>query len=199
MIASLNGLLITKQPTSILLEVGGVGYEVCIPLSTYDRLPGTGAPCRLLVSHVVREDDELLFGFATAEEKQAFNLLLGVGGIGPKTALSVLSGLTVRELKAAIAAGDSKRLSAVHGIGRKTAERLIVELRDKIDPAEALAVKEPAGATPAAAAVLRDSMMGLTALGFAQEQARKMLQGALDAGCPTDDAEALIKRALAGR
>ncbi len=199
MIVSLHGTLASKQPSAVVVEAGGVGYEVLIPLSTYDRLPATGAECRLQISHIVREDDELLFGFNTAEEKQAFGLLMAVSGIGPKLALCVLSGLNVGDLKRCVAEGDIKRLSSVRGIGRKTAERIVVELRDKIDPVEAMALRPVAGAPPAAESVLRDSLLGLTALGYPQDQARKMLQAALDSGADAGNAESLVKHALSGR
>jgi len=199
MIAFLNGTLVEKQPTSVVLDVNGVGYAILIPLSTYDRLPATGQPCRLLTHHHMREDGQLLCGFASPDEKQMFELLLGISGIGPKLALSVLSGLTVFELRAAIAGNDIKRISSVKGVGRKTAERLVVELRDKIDPAEAFVSKAMAAGDTAGATVLRDTVLALTALGFQQDQAKKMLQAALDAGAHANDAEALLKRALSGR
>ena len=199
MIAMLRGLLADKQPSRLVLDVGGVGYEVLIPLSTYDRLPAPGGECRLLVSHIVREDDELLFGFATVEEKQLFNLLMTISGIGPKLALCVLSGLTVAEFKRCVAEGDIKRLSSVHGIGRKTAERIVVELRDKIDPVEALAFRTPAGAPSAPEAVIRDTLLALGQLGYAPESARKMLQAAIDGGADASTSETLLKRVLSGR
>ena len=125
MIAMLHGTLFSKQPSEVLIEVSGIGYEVLVPLSTYDRMPTTGGECRLLIAHIVREDDELLFGFATPEERQAFRLLLTIGGIGPRLALCILSGLTVAELKRCVAEGDVKRLSSVKGIGRKTANVIL--------------------------------------------------------------------------
>jgi len=199
MIAMLRGLLVAKQPSEVLLDVGGIGYEVLIPLSTYDRLPAPGGECRLWVSHIVREDDELLFGFATDEEKKLFKLLLTISGVGPKLALCVLSGLSGSEFKRCVAEGDVKRLSSVHGIGRKTAERMVVELRDRIDPVEAMALRMPAGSPPSAEAVMRDTLLALGQLGFSQEAARKMVQGALDSGADGSNPEALLKRALAGR
>lgn len=199
MIAFLNGTLADKQPTSVVLDVHGVGYAVLIPLSTYDRLPATGEACRLLIHHHMREDGQLLCGFASVEEKRMFELLLGISGVGPKVALSVLSGLSVAELRAAIAEGNLKRLGSIRGIGKKTAERLVVELRDKIDPAEALAGRAAAAGDAAGAAALRDTVLALTALGFPQDQARKMVQAALDAGAEAADAEALLRMALASR
>ena len=195
MIAFLNGILDRKQPTSVVLDVQGVGYAALIPLSTYDRLPATGETCRLLIHHHIREDGQLLCGFATEEERRMFELLIGISGIGPKLALGVLSGLSVAELRAAIAEGNCKRLSAVRGIGKKTAERLVVELRDKIDPVEALAGRAAAGGN----ATLRDTVLALAALGFPQDQARKMVQAALDSGADASDTEALLKLALGSR
>jgi holliday junction DNA helicase RuvA len=199
MIAMLHGLLFDKQPSKVVLEVSGVGYEVFIPLSTYDRLPAPGGACRLLVSHVVREDDELLFGFATAEEKEIFNLLLTISGVGPKLALCMLSGLTIAEFKRCVVEGDVKRLSSVHGIGRKTAERMVVELRDKIDPVEALSLRPAAGAPPAAETVIRDTLLALGQLGYSQDAARKMLQAVIEHGADASSSESLLKRVLSGR
>jgi Holliday junction DNA helicase RuvA len=199
MIAFLHGILAEKHPTSIVLDVQGVGYAVSIPLCTYDRLPASGGTCRLQIHHHMREDGQSLYGFATAEEKQMFELLISISGIGPKVALGVLSGLQVAELRAAIAEGDVKRLSSVRGVGKKTAERIVVELRDKIDPAEALASRAVAAGDAAGATVLRDTVLALAALGFPQEQARKMVQTVLDAGATTTDTEALLKLALASR
>ena len=199
MIAFLNGILAEKHPTSIVLDVHGVGYAVLIPLSTYDRLPTTGESCLLQIHHHMREDGQQLCGFATADEKQMFEQLISISGIGPKVALGILSGLSVCELRATIAEGNTKRLSSVRGIGKKTAERIVVELRDKIDPAEALASRAAASGDVAGATVLRDTVLALTALGFPQDQARKMVQSALDAGADTADTEALLKLALASR
>ena len=199
MIAFLRGKLADKHPTSIVLDVQGVGYAVLIPLSTYDRLPATGETCLLQTHHHMREDGQLLCGFATAEEKQMFEQLISISGIGPKVGLGMLSGLSVAELRAAIAENDVKRLSSVRGIGKKTAERIVVELRDKIDPAEALASRIAATGNEAGATVLRDTVMALTSLGFSQDQARKMVQAALDSGADTADTEALLKLALGSR
>jgi Holliday junction DNA helicase RuvA len=199
MIAFVRGLLVERHPTQVVLDVSGVGYEVLIPLSTYDRLPATGQVCQLYTHHHVREDAQTLYGFAGADEKAAFELLVLVNGIGPKVAMAVLSGLTVRDLRAAIADGDIKRLSSVHGVGRKTAERMVVELRDRIDPAEALAARLPPGSADAGTAILRDAVLALTALGFSQDQARKMVQSAIDGGADASNTEALLKNALGNR
>ena len=198
MIAFLHGTLVEKTPSVATLDVGGVGYAVFISLSTYDRLPATGSPCRLLTHHHIREDAQVLFGFAQAEEKAMFERLIGVNGIGPKMALSVLSGLTVAELTMAIADNNVKRISAVHGIGKKTAERIVVELRDKVDPLEALA-SQTVGGGDSQAAMLRDAVLALSSLGFPQEQARKMAQSALGADPAVKDTETLLRRALSSK
>ena len=132
MITFLEGTLVEKQPTRIVLAVHGVGYEVFIPLSSYDRLPEENAPCRILTHDHLREDAHLLYGFVTEAERGLFGMLLGISGIGPKTALSALSGLSVRDLKTAVVEGDVKRLSSISGIGKKTAERIVVELRHSL-------------------------------------------------------------------
>ena len=195
MIAFLHGTLVDKTPSVVTLDVHGVGYEVFISLGTYDRLPATGSACRLLTYHHIREDAQILFGFMQAEEKGMFERLLGVNGVGPKLALSVLSGLTVGELSLAIAENNVKRISAVHGIGKKTAERIVMELRDKVDPLEALAGRGAEGDT-ARNAMLRDAILALGSLGFLQDQARKMVQSALDADPAVTDTETLLRKAL---
>jgi Holliday junction DNA helicase RuvA len=198
MIAFLHGTLVEKTPSVATLDVHSVGYEAFISLNTYDRLPATGSPCRLLTYHHIREDAQVLFGFAQAEEKRMFERLIGVNGVGPKLALSVLSGLTVPELNLAIAEGNVKRISSVHGVGKKTAERIVVELRDKVDPLEALAGKGKEGDS-ARNAMLRDAILALGSLGFPQEQARKMVQAALDADPAVADTEALLRKALSSK
>jgi Holliday junction DNA helicase RuvA len=198
LIAFLHGTLVEKTPSVATLDVHGVGYEAFISLTTYDRLPATGSSCRLLTHHHIREDAQVLFGFVQAEEKRMFERLIGVNGVGPRLALSVLSGLTVPELNLAIAEGNVKRISSVHGVGKKTAERIVVELRDKVDPLEALAGKGKEGDS-ARNAMLRDAILALGSLGFPQEQARKMVQAALDADPAVTDTEALLRKALSSK
>jgi len=198
MIAFLHGKLAEKTPTVAVVDVQGVGYEVFISLSTYDRLPANGEPCRLLIHHYIREEAQLLFGFAQAEEKAMFERLITISGVGPKTALSILSGLTVAELSVAIADNDVKRVSTIRGIGKKTAERLIVELRDKVNPLEAMAARTAGGGDPKTA-MLRDAILALTQLGFPQEQARKMAQAALEADASIRDAETLLRKSLSSK
>jgi len=198
MIAFLRGILAEKQPTRAVLDVNGVGYEVLVPLSSYDRLPSAGSECRLFTHHHVRDDAEQLIGFVTEAELRLFELLIDVNGIGPRLALAVLSGLSVREIKAAIVRGDVKLLSGVPGIGRKTAERIVMEMKDKIGAAEALeAVAGPAeGAGDDRRA--RDAVLALVALGYKQDQARKRVLAVLDGSGAGLTVEDIIKKALSG-
>lgn len=197
MITFLEGILAEKQPGRAVVSVGGVGYEVWIPLSSFDRLPPEGAPCRVLTYHHVREDAQELFGFATEGERRLFLMLYSVSGVGPKTALGVLGGLSVREIKVAIAEGDVKRLSSVKGLGRKTAEKIIVELKDKLTEGEVL--EATAGAQPASAEEMRtrDAILALISLGYKQADAQKMVKDALPGTAGTATVEDVVRRALA--
>ena len=186
-----------KTPTRVVVEACGVGYEALIPLSTFDRLPATGGKVKLFTYHAVREDDEVLFGFATPEERDMFTKVTAVSGVGPKTALAVLSGFTIGDLQLAIAQGDAKRIATVKGVGKKTAERIVIELKDKVNPIEALA-HSSAVSTSMQRAVLRDAMLALTALGFTDDKARKMVSDVLEADPQVADTETVIKRALGG-
>jgi Holliday junction DNA helicase RuvA len=134
MIGRLVGVIAEKSPPLVLLDVGGVGYEVDVPMSTFYNLPGLGERVTLLTHFVVREDAQVLFGFATADERSTFRLLVKISGVGPRTALSILSGLSVAELSQAVTRQDSGRLVKVPGIGKKTAERLLLELKGKLGP-----------------------------------------------------------------
>lgn len=199
MITFLEGIIEDKQPTHVVLNVGGVGYEVIISLSSYDRLPGFGEKVRLLTHDHIREDAHQLFGFMTADERRVFTLLLGVSGIGPKIALSALSGMTVRELKVAIKDGDIKRLSAISGIGKKTAERMIVELRDKFGDGEILAAG--AGGHPELESdiKLRDAVLALISLGYKRAEAQELVVRVVRHPSMADaDVEAIVRKALAG-
>jgi len=196
MITFLDGMLEEKNPTRIVMNVGGVGYEVLVPLSSFDRLPLGGESCRILIYHHITDASQVLFGFCAEEERRMFKLLLGVSGIGPKTAVSALSGLSVRELKTALIESDVKRVSSISGIGKKTAERVIVELRDKFtdgDALEALAgADEPSGNHR-----LRDAALALVSLGYKQDDARKMVKKF--AGEPDASVETIIRKALTGK
>ena len=197
MIVHLNGKLVEKDITRVVVECGGVGYEALIPLSTFDRLPAEGADVKLYTYHDVREDAEALYGFATVAEREVFKQVTTVSGVGPKIALSVLSGLTTGDLQLAISQGDVKRLASIKGIGKKTAERIVVDLKDKINPIEALA-NSTAVSSQAQSNVLRDAMLALSALGFSEEMARAKVQKVLEADPSVQDTETVVKLALKG-
>ena len=175
MIAFLHGTLEEKDLDHVVVDVGGVGYEVLVPLSTYDALPPVGHDCRLRIHDYLREDAHWLFGFATDDERRLFRLLIDVNGIGVKTACSALGGLPPHELRLAIANRDVKRLAKLPGIGKKTAERIAMELADKIDPLEAMSAAQKAGAGKANPA-MRDAVLALVALGQPQDVALKRVQ-----------------------
>ncbi|MEG1479934.1 MAG: Holliday junction branch migration protein RuvA [Kiritimatiellia bacterium] len=195
-IYSLRGLLVEKAPASIVIECGGIGYRLMVPLSTFDYLPATGQSVKLFTAHIIRDDDHLLFGFATYKEREFFDTLLTISGIGPKSALNILSGLPLGDLITAIAEGDVKRISSISGIGKKTAERIIVELKDKVDPLEAIALKgRSAGASTGLPGALRDTILSLVALGNKTEDAKVMAQTAYEAK-PDASVQELIRLAL---
>ena len=179
MIVFLEGILDRKEPHRAVMNVNGVGYEAAIALSTFDRLPAEGARFRLVTLHVVREDAHLLYGFADEEERNAFLLVTAVNGIGPKLGLALLSGMPVRELKAAIVNGDIKRLSSVSGIGKKSAERIVLELRDKIGKGDAMEAIAGEVASGPVNAKLRDALAALVSLGHKQADAQQLIRAAM--------------------
>ena len=187
MIGRLSGQLAGKAPPQVLVDVGGVGYEVDVPMSTFFNLPALGERVTLLTHFVVREDAQLLYGFLTAPERDAFRQLVRISGVGPRTALSVLSGLSVGELAQAVTAQDSARLIKVPGIGKKTAERLLLELKGKLGADLALPA---AGAASTEAG--NDIVQALVALGYNEREA----QAALKALPPDVGVSEGIKRAL---
>jgi Holliday junction DNA helicase RuvA len=166
MIGRITGILIEKRPPQIVVDVNGVGYEIDVPMSTFYHLPATGEKVSLHTQLIVREDAHLLYGFGSDEERQTFRQLLKVSGIGAKTALSVLSGLSVADLSHAVATQDTARIVKVPGIGKKTAERLLLELKDKLGT---IAATIPAaGAAPSGEA---DVLNALLALGYNDKEA----------------------------
>ena len=195
MIAYIRGTLVEKEPTRAVIEAGGVGYELLVPLSTYEKLPRTGSEAKLLAYHCVREDDEILFGFATEDEKAMFARLTSVSGVGPKIALAILSGSSIAELAMSIAGGDFKRISAIKGVGKKTAEKICVELKDKVSE---FAFSGRAGAD-APAPVAKDAVAALRALGFNEETSSKMVADVLAKDPSADSVEKVVKLALGGR
>jgi Holliday junction DNA helicase RuvA len=176
----LAGKIVRKGPTHLILDVGGVGYELAVPLSTYHALGRPGEETRVLTHFLVREDNHQLFGFATEEERSLFRLLLSVTGIGPKMSLAILSGIGIAELRKAIVEGSVPTLTAISGIGRKTAERLIVELREKI---VLLEPKPDAAALPGRKGtddrLIEDSVQALISLGYKRPDAKRALQKVL--------------------
>ncbi len=199
MIAYIRGILAEKGPDRVIIEAGGVGYELLIPVSTFDRLPREGGEAKLLAWHCVREDDETLFGFATKEEREMFLKLTQVSGVGPKIALAILSGSSIGELSLAIASGNAKRISSIKGVGKKTAEKICVELKDKVSALAALASSSRRGDKDSKAPIVRDAILALTALGFGEENANKMVSKVLTEDPAIKDAETLIRLALSSK
>lgn len=189
MIGSLAGTIAEKEPPRVLIEVQGVGYQVEVPMSTYLTLPPTGSAVRLRIHHVLREDASLLFGFASAEERELFRALLKVNGVGPKVALAILSGVSASEFRQAMAAEDAAALTRIPGVGRKTAERLLVEMRDHFRDAPVT------GGTARALPPREEALHALLALGYRPQEAQKMLEKAGAADATTEE---LIRAALQG-
>jgi Holliday junction DNA helicase RuvA len=197
MITFLHGRLVDALPTQVVVEVHGVGYEVLIPLSSFDRLPAIGQDIHLLTHLTVREDAHTLYGFVTAAERELFRLLVHtVTGIGPRIALNVLSGMPPAAFRSAVATGDIRALSQISGVGRKTAERIIVELKDKVGTAAALETTGAGrGAGPTEQAV-HDAVLALVALGFKQPEAFETVRAAQAALGPQATVEQLVRAGL---
>jgi Holliday junction DNA helicase RuvA len=193
MIAQLRGRLLRKDPGEAVIEVGGVGYRVSIPVSTYYRLGEPGAETTLLTHTHVREDALALYGFLTGQEQSLFELLIGVAGVGPRLALNILSGIEAPELLQALASGDVARLTRTPGVGKKTAERLVVELRERAGKLS-LGAGEP---VPAAgpSALEEDLVSALANLGYGRAEAQKATERALRDGAG-ERFEDLLRRAL---
>jgi Holliday junction DNA helicase RuvA len=192
MFGRLRGTLISKQPPSLLIEVGGVGYDVDAPMSTVYDLPATGKEVILLTHYAVKEDGVALYGFLREAERAMFRNLLKVSGIGAKIALAVLSGVATDELSRLVHAGDVAALTKIPGIGKKTAERMVVELRDRVD---AVGVRLPVGAVGDAVPVdpVGEATVALQQLGYKPVEASRLVQKAAAEG---DSAEAIIRKAL---
>ena len=179
MIGHIRGILLEKHPNEAIVDVGGVGYQVTIPISTFSKLPENGKEVRLRIHTHVREDAIALFGFLTLDEKHLFERLISVSGVGPKLGVTVLSGLPVSELVAAIRSGNLAQLTRVPGIGKKTAERLVVELRDKLDNLESGKAASP-------------TMPAATPMGQVDED---VLSALINLGCAKPAAEAAVRKA----
>lgn len=194
MIAHLRGKLIEKHPGQIILDTGGVGYDVTIPVSTFTKLPDIGQEASVFIHTHVREDALALFGFATKEEKNVFEKLIGVSGIGPKLAVTILSGLATADLVDAIRSGDLARLTRTPGVGKKTAERMVVELRDKLDLLPGAEPKKIAAA-PALSELEQDVLSALMNLGSQRPAAEAAILKLKSNGAPPDF-ETYFRRAL---
>jgi Holliday junction DNA helicase RuvA len=180
MIAFLRGKLVESVPTQITVEVNGIGYSILIPLSSFDKLPAAGQEIVILTHLAIREDAHILYGFMTTAEREMFRLLINnVSGIGPKIALNVLSGMNVTALRGAVAASDVKSLSQISGVGKKTAERIVVELKDKIGPAGAWEATSAERALSKADQKTNDAVLALVALGFKQNEAYESVRASL--------------------
>jgi len=196
-ITSLHGKLIEILPTQITIDVNGVGYELLIPLSSYDKLPQPGAEVKILTHLAVREDAHVLYGFMTPSERELFRLLINtVSGIGPKIALNILSGMNVIAFRGAVANGDAKALSQISGVGKKTAERIIVELKDKVGVAGALEASSAQRALSPADQKINDAVLALIALGFKQVEAHDAVRAALEKLGPEAGPDALVRASL---
>lgn len=179
MITFLKGLLVDALPTQVVVDVNGIGYEVLIPLTSYDKLPPPGQPVTLLTQLVVREDAHILYGFMSVAERDLFRLLINnVSGIGPKTALNILSGMNVVAFRGAVASQDVKALSQISGVGKKTAERIVLELRDKVGAASVLEAASAKHALTPDDQKTNDATLALMALGFKQLEAHDAVRAA---------------------
>ena len=197
MINFLHGKLIESLPTQVTVDVHGVGYEVLIPLSSFDKLPPPGSDVKLLTHLAVREDAHVLYGFMSLAERDMFRLLINtVSGIGPKIALNVLSGMNVTVLRGAVANGDVKALSQISGVGKKTAERIVVELRDKIGAAGVWEAASAQRALSPADQRLNDAVLALLALGFKPVEAHEAVRAAQAVLGETATVEDLVRACL---
>ncbi len=187
MIVRLEGTLLARQPPLVTIDVGGVGYQVEAPLNVFDRLPQTGQAITILTRLVVREDSQTLYGFLVEADRQLFDELLKISGIGPRLALAILSGVSSDDFALMVEAGDTGALTRLPGIGKKTAERLILEMRGKL-PESGQGEKVSGSADPAA-----EARAALTALGYSSAEALKMVRAVADQDQPS---EALIRAAL---
>ncbi len=196
MITHLRGQLVSRSPTRAVVDVGGVGYGLSISLTTYDQLPEPDSEIHLFTFMYVREDRLDLYGFADRDERHMFEMLIGVSGIGPNLAQTILSGMSVGDLKTAIASERAAELTRVRGIGRKTADRLVVELKDRLD---AIATKAKADEPGFEVSVADEAVLALVALGFPAPAAKKAVEGALKRNGGDLSVQSLIKQALQER
>jgi Holliday junction DNA helicase RuvA len=190
------GKLVSKKPTEAVVDVAGVGYRLLISTSAFERLPAPGSPVRMRCHLHVREDAMLLFGFSDEAERNVFNLLIGVSGVGPKLALAALSAMSPAEIGKCITTGDAAMLTRIPGVGRKTAERLVVDLRDRFDTAQI--GEEGEAGVPGPTDARKDALSALEALGLSRKAAEKSLRDVLQKHPGIEAAEELIRLALRG-
>lgn len=196
-IAFLEGTLAEALPTQIVVNVNGIGYQILIPVSSYERLPQPGAPVKILTHLAVREDAHVLYGFLTPGERDLFRLLLHhVTGVGPKIALAVLSGLPSEMFKAAVVAGDIAAISKISGVGKKTAERIVLELKDKVGVAAEWEASSAKNAPSEADVRMHDAVLALISLGYKQVEAHKAVRRVLELSESAPSAEELTRQAL---
>ncbi|MCX6883974.1 MAG: Holliday junction branch migration protein RuvA [Verrucomicrobia bacterium] len=197
MISFLHGKVVEALPTQVIIEVAGVGYEVLIPLSSYDKLPSPGQEVRILTHLAIREDAHILYGFMTAPERELFRLLVNtVSGIGPRIALNVLSGMNVASFRGAIATADVKALSQISGVGKKMAERMVVELKDKIGASGAWEAASAQRTLSPEDQKINDAVLALIALGFKQVEAHDALRKVQATLSPSATIEDLVRACL---
>ena len=196
MIIFLEGILEEKNPARAVINAGGIGHEVIITLNTYEDLPSRGTKVRLQTHHHVREDAEILYGFSDNSERDFFVTLIGISGVGPSLAISILSGLPLYSLRSAIVDEDVKRLSSIKGIGKKTAERIIVELKDKISVLSVAEEKSKSGSTSKEERALNDAVLALVALGYKNSDAYAAVKRVLSESTTDSPVEEIVRLAL---
>lgn len=197
MIAYVSGTLVDKDPDTALVDVNGIGYRVHVPTSTYQRLPETDEEVTLHTHHYLREDDEALYGFATKAELTVFETMTGVSRVGPKLALSALSSMSPTELRDHVMEEDKSRLTEISGVGRKTADRLIVELRDRLADLDVFEDSAPlSGGSDARAEARADALKALTELGLSKADAERAIRAVLREDAGIQSADELTQRAL---
>ncbi|HZQ44796.1 MAG TPA: Holliday junction branch migration protein RuvA [Acidobacteriaceae bacterium] len=194
MIAHLRGQILSKSPSSVIVDCGGVGYELAISVTTFTDLGNEGSETKLHVHTHVREDALALFGFSELKEKRLFEKLLTISGIGPKLAITVLSGISAERLVGAIRAGDHATLTKIPGIGKKTAERVVLELKDKLDDMAGVAPQK--AATPSLGAVADDVLSALVNLGYPRPVAQKAVESAAKDSAAAGDFEKLFRASM---
>lgn len=197
MITFVDGILEEVLPNQIVVNAGGIGYQILIPLSSYNKLPPQGGRLRVLTHHHVREDLQLLYGFTSSEERDLFRLLMAhVSGVGPKLALAILSGMAVSEFKSAVVTFDIAAISRISGVGKKTAERVVLELKDKLGVAAEWEAASRQNAPSGTERHLHDAVLALISLGYKQVEAHKAVKAVLSRLSPESSAEDVVREAL---